>query len=312
MPVDSLEELVAEQVDGTARNADASCDRLLRVIRDRFGGGIAAVLIYGSHTRGRRNGLLDFYVLLDSYRALRPSWQAGLAWVLSPNVYQVRAGTAPGEVRAKCALMTLGRFERAIRRDPHPYFWARFAQPAGLVYCRDPAYRARVVAALAHASRRFAAAVVPRLPEEFTAMELVTRGLELTYACELRSEPAGHAATLFSHNAGWFESALRLLAAERLGFERAGSVGRYRRAAGPWRRRFSGLAWTLRRLYGKCKSVLRLLKAAVTFEGGLDYLLWKIARHSGQYIEPTQRQQRYPLLFAWPLLWRLYRRGAFR
>ena len=312
MPAESIEELVAEQVDYAACQANSICDRLLRVIRERHGEGIAAVLVYGSYTRGKRDTLLDFYVLLDSYVALRPAWQAGLAWMLSPNVYQVCAGTAPAEVRAKYALMTLGRFERAIRRDPHPYFWARFAQPAGLVYCRNPAFRARVIGALAQASHRFAAAVVPCLPEEFTATDLVTRGLELTYACELRSEPAGHAATLFTHNAAWFESVLRCLAAERRGFAPAGGEGHYRRSTGPWRRRFSGLAWALRRLYGKPKSVLRLLKAGLTFDGGLDYLLWKIVRHSGQYIEPTQRQRRYPLLFAWPLLWRLYRRGAFR
>ena len=32
-------------------------------------------------------------------------------------------------------------------------------------------------------------------------------------------------------------------------------------------------------------SVLRLLKALFTFEGGLDYIAWKLERHSGQRIE---------------------------
>ena len=65
-------------------------------------------------------------------------------------------------------------------------------------------------------------------------------------------------------------------------------------------------------LHGKVLSTLRIIKAALTFDGALDYLLWKIKRHSGVYIEPTERQRRFPLVFAWPLLWRLYRRGAFR
>jgi len=54
------------------------------------------------------------------------------------------------------------------------------------------------------------------------------------------------------------------------------------------------------------------VKAAVTFDGALDYLLWKIQRHSGVYIEPTGLQRQYPLIFAWPLLFRLWREGAFR
>ena len=37
-----------------------------------------------------------------------------------------------------------------------------------------------------------------------------------------------------------------------------------------------------------------------------------LVTRAGQRIEPTERQRRYPLLFAWPLLWQLYRRGAFR
>lgn len=311
MQAECIEELIAGQLDRVGLEADPTCDRLLQVIRKRHGSGIAAVLVYGSYLRGKRDTLLDFHVLLDGYRALRPAWQAGLAWLLSPNVYQISAGTFPDEVRAKYALMTLGRFERAVRRDPHPYFWARFAQPTGLVYCRDDAVRVRVIAALAQASRRFAAAVAPRLAGEFTAVDLVTRGLGLTYACELRSEPPGHAAALFAHHAPWYESLVRCLAEQGLGFTETGGEGRYRSTAGPWQRRLSAVAWALRRLYGKVKSVLRLLKAALTFDAGFEYLLWKIARHSGQYIEPTPRQLRHPLLFGWPLLWRLYRRGAF-
>jgi len=29
-------------------------------------------------------------------------------------------------------------------------------------------------------------------------------------------------------------------------------------------------------------------------------------------VEASARQRRYPLIFAWPLAWRLYRLGAFR
>ena len=65
-------------------------------------------------------------------------------------------------------------------------------------------------------------------------------------------------------------------------------------------------------LQGKFLSAARIIKAALTFEDPLDYLLWKIERHSGVHVEPTSRQRRYPLIFAWGLLWQLYRKGAFR
>ena len=77
-------------------------------------------------------------------------------------------------------------------------------------------------------------------------------------------------------------------------------------------RKGSAFRWRVRMVHGKVLSTLRLLKAALTFDGALDYLLWKISRHSGVYIEPTERQRKFPLIFAWPLLFRLYLRGAFR
>ena len=65
-------------------------------------------------------------------------------------------------------------------------------------------------------------------------------------------------------------------------------------------------------MIGKLFNIARLIKAAFTFEGGLDYILWKIARHSGVTIAVTDWQRRHPLLAAPGLAWRLYRRGAFR
>ena len=82
-------------------------------------------------------------------------------------------------------------------------------------------------------------------------------------------------------------------------------ISRYRRAAGR-------LGWLLRRVYGKSMSVLRLLKGLFTFDGGIDYVVWKLARHSGQEVVVPDRVRRFPMLFIWGFFWRLYRRGVFR
>lgn len=317
MAAEALRHLVAGRAETACDGSDPRRDRLLQRIRERHGDGVLAVLVYGSYLRGNRDTLLDFYVLMDGYGSVEPRWQAALAFMLSPNVYQVQAGEPPDEARAKYALMTLGRFEHAVRRDFHPYFWARFAQPCGLLYCRDEAARGRIVDALADACRHFVGSVVPRLDppgldESFTARELVTAGLGLTYACELRTEPAGRASSLYEHDAAHYDAMVAALEQEGLGYRAAADSGRYLSIVPAARRRLSRLAWFLRRVWGKPKSALRVTKAALTFDGGLDYLLWKIRRHSGEYIEPTERQRRHPLIFGWPLLWRLYRRGAFR
>ncbi len=312
MAADGLQVLYGASLESACDWPDPGRERLLQRLHERHGPGIAAVLVYGSYLRGRRDTLLDFYVLLDGYAALRPRWHAALAWLLSPNVYQVASGSAGDDLRAKYAVVTLGRFERAVRKDFHPYFWARFAQPSGLIYCRDAGVRERIVAAMAEAGRHFVARVVPGLPDAFAARDLVVTGLGLTYGCELRTERPGQAEALYAHGESHYRHLVATLSAAGLGYRENGAPDRYRNLSG-WLRRSRGRAgWLACRLLGKLKSALRLVKAALTFDGGFDYVLWKIERHSGQRIEPTERQRRHPLLFGWPLLWRLYRRGAFR
>ena len=79
---DELRDLVTGQVLGTCDFPDEQRDQLLDQIRERYGQGLQAVLIYGSYLRGKRDTLLDFYVLLDSYAALPSPWQGWLARAL--------------------------------------------------------------------------------------------------------------------------------------------------------------------------------------------------------------------------------------
>ena len=314
---DALRELVAGQLESACPWPDPIRDQLIKTLLERHGTGVAAVLIYGSYLRGKRDTLIDFYVLLENYTAMPARVQSMLAWMLSPNVYQVRSGAAGDEARAKYALMTMGRFGYAMRNDFHSYFWARFAQPSGLVYWRDETAKQAVIDAVADAARTFARRVVRRLGNEFTARELVSRGLELSYAAELRSEKSGHAAVLVEHHANYYEAMVAALAKQELGFEplarsEAVSDSNYRNLSGPALRFLSRAAWALRTVQGKILSVLRLLKAALTFTDGFDYLLWKIERHSGVRVAASPRQRKFPLVFGWPVLFRLYREGGFR
>lgn len=309
---DRLDKLVSEQLSSTCDFPDEQRDQLLAQIQERYGNGLLAVLIYGSYLRGKRDTLLDFYVLLDNYGAMPKAWHGWLAKALPPNVYQIQHGSPPDEIRAKYALLTMDRFEYAVRSDFHSYFWGRFAQPCGILWCRDESTKRRVISAVGSAAVTFIRRVVPTLPDTFSAKDVWTRGLSLSYQCEFRSEPPGHAQKLFGFWPDYYTSLATALAGQGLGFEKTEQEGKFINTTGDTTRRWSTASWWFRRMQGKVLSFLRLCKAAMTFAGGLDYLLWKIKRHSGIYIEPTSLQRKYPLIFVWPLLWRLYRKGAFQ
>jgi hypothetical protein len=77
-------------------------------------------------------------------------------------------------------------------------------------------------------------------------------------------------------------------------------------------RRLNGIGWRVRAVQGKVLSVLRLLKGLFTFKGGVDYILWKIERHSGVRVEVGPTLKRFTPLALVVIFWRLFRRGAFR
>ncbi|MAT83546.1 MAG: hypothetical protein CMD39_04590 [Gammaproteobacteria bacterium] len=314
---DELEALIRRELHALAHADDPDVARLTEEIRRRHDG-VLAVLLYGSYLRGKRDTLLDFYVLVDDLRAALPRGHAPGNRLLPPNVYYVALPAADGRdaVRAKYATMTLAQFEDAMD-DFHGYFWSRFTQPAGLVSARSDEVADRVVRAVARAVHTFVARTVPMLQPPFSSESLWQRGFALTYASELRSEQAEGVGSLYAAQPQRFDALLAAYAqradaaAAPAAAPPAGS-GAYRpRGPQPSRGR-SRMAWGARRVAGKLLSVARLVKAAGTFDDPLDYLLWKIERHSGIYIEPSERARKHPLLFAWPLLWRLYRRGAFR
>jgi len=301
----------------TGPHGDPDIRSLVAEIRQKHGGALQAILVYGSWLRGKRDTMLDFYVLVEDYRTLDSAWQGWLCRLLPPNVYHIhQQGDDPERdgpgLRAKYALLTLKRFRKCMEEDFHSYFWARFAQPCEVLYARDEASRAMLEEALNTAPATFIRRVLPAMSDQFSSADLWTRGLALTYQCELRTESSDRGESIYTYDPARYDAVTHAYAMENNSLSPANGDNQYMNLSSAMSRRLSPLSWWLRRVQGKLLSMLRLVKAAFTFNEPLEYLLWKIERHSGLYIEPTPRQLKHPLIFAWPLLWKLYRKGAFR
>jgi hypothetical protein len=135
-------------------------------------------------------------------------------------------------------------------------------------------------------------AAAGRHPNE-TPLDWWRRAFALTYSAELRAERGTRAGSVVDADPARYERFSPVVAAEILSSARGGR-------------------WTRRRLEGKLLTILRLLKAGLTFAGGIDYLAWKINRHAGTSITITPWQRRHPYLAAITLLPRLLRAGAVR
>jgi hypothetical protein len=303
-----LEEWIARE---TALPAHPAALALADAICSRHGG-IAAIVFYGSCLRqpaaaaAPPDGIMDFYVVVDRYRDAYPGRLLALAnRILPPNVFHAATRWRGEPVRAKYAVISMAQFRRGLSRASfQTSLFARFAQPCRLVWARDPQARAAIGTALADAVITMVAAVAPLLEPGFDAEQLWLRGFRETYRAELRTEGAARARALYESDRERYEVITPwALSAAGIGAGRTAST---------FGRRAAQLGWVARRMLGKLLSVLRLSKSAFTFDGGADYILWKIERHTGVRLPASPWQRRHPLLASPVFLWRLYRLGAIR
>ncbi len=310
-PADLLTEIGQECGQPVAPDLHLLSDRVCA----RFGTSTAAVLFYGSCLRSGDpgEGLVDLYVLVDRYADV---YESGLLRVanswLPPNVFLLQMHTPGGKtLQAKYAVLSLEDFENGAGRWFQSYVWGRFAQPSRLVYVRDDTIRARVTHALGQAVMTLLGQTLPCLPDRFDAATIWQRGLAMSYATEMRPEAIDRPVQIERRNAVYFDR-LTAAAAPALPDVKTGGAGVYVNLLAPPDRRRGCRKWRLRRVQGRLLQTARLMKSVLTFENGIDYLAWKLERHTGHPVEVTPRLRRYPLIFGWPLLWRLLRQRHLR
>lgn len=306
-----------------AEHAPLTFSSELLALRDalveRYSDAVNAMLFYGSNLRSgdALDGVVDLYLVVDDYRkAYGKTVPAVFNRILPPNVYYLEVQTNGHKVRAKYAVISMRDLERGTSMKWfHSYLWGRFSQPCGLLYSRDAETGVRVRKALAQALLTFLNRVLPVLPEQLDSAAIWKQGLALSYQAELRAEKPDRAVHLYDSWEDYYRD-VTSLAMDTLPFgvkrEQGASSVQYTVSIPQHIRIQARRGWLLRRFQGKLLSILRLMKASFTFQGGIDYAAWKLERHTGVPIEVTPNMRRHPLIYSWGLLWRLYRRGVFR
>jgi hypothetical protein len=282
-----------------AKPVDPRVTEMAAAIAARYPSAAAAVLFYGSCLRQSvlEGLMLDFYVIVSSYReAYGRGWLAFANRLIPPNVFpfEHQGLVAKYAVLSEADLVReCGIHARSVS------VWARFAQPARLVWAKDGAARGQTVASVAEAAPTLFALTIPTMDWGRDDPVAVFRaGFALTYGAELRAEKV--------------DRSTDIVAADRDYYRRLGQAVL---ATCSWPAPAPGSAargWRWRRRKGKALTLVRLAKSSTTFAGGIDYLAWKINRHAGTAIEIRPWQRKWPFIAALILLPRLLKRGAIR
>lgn len=287
---------VLDILDAETVTVPPRADSIIKAIRTRHGERVQALLYYGSSGRESDDPtkMLDFYVLVDSYRLThRNPVRALINRLVPPAVYYLETPSEDG-VGGVCkySILSLSQFERrCTSRALLSQIWGRFSQPTGVIAEGDT--RARIQRARSAAIRHLAAETRP-LTDTSDPIAFWAHAYHESYRTELRPEaPLARSREIVDRFAPRYTALYDALSPIPA-------------AAGASRR------WFLRRALGRPLTAIRILLGAATFQGGLDYVLHKIESHSGVTITPTDSQRRYPVLWSPVLGWKLWRKGAFR
>lgn len=307
-----LRSLLAQELQ---RELPPAVIELAAQLARRADGAAAAVLFYGSNLRDARlDGVLDFYVLLDRVGAWPGPRLAALAnRLLPPNVGYIETTVQGHALRAKYALISMAQFHRGVSPGAlDTTLWARFSQPSCCAWARSDADRDAATDAVRQAVITASGWAAGLGPERGDALSFWRALFAHTYAAELRVEKGARGNDLVARDA---ERYARLLPeawrAAGITFDTAES-GDLAPHLTPSSRAAAARRWAVRRRLGKPLNIARLLKAAFTFDGAMDYAMWKVERHSGVRLEITDWQRRHPLLAAPGIYRRLRERNVWR
>ncbi|MEO0410883.1 MAG: hypothetical protein AAF221_03455 [Pseudomonadota bacterium] len=254
--------------------------QLAQTLLERFPG--SDILLYGSGmsvlaSADPADVLYDFYVVVPDYKRPFPGALMRLAAaILPPNVFYHEQTGALGLLRCKYAVLSMAHFEKLVSmRTFHSYFWARFAQPSRRA--AGSGDLERLAQLMESAINTFTQRAAPLAAQGASVTDIWKAGLSASYKAELRAESPERVDKLLASYGAW-PAAVTL--PQR--FTETGRGGQ--------------LAWRVRAWQGVFLSAARLIKGVFTFEGGIDYIAWKISRHAGFDLPVKPWERRWPLL----------------
>ena len=129
----SIADLLREETAELPPRVQTVCD----IIESRHPERVQAFIYYGSSLRELDNPdkMLDFYVLVDSYRKTHKPIRAFLNAVIPPAVYYVEHTDEDGITSTcKYSILSLPAFERRCSAKAFlSQIWGRFSQPCALL-----------------------------------------------------------------------------------------------------------------------------------------------------------------------------------
>ncbi|MDG1665594.1 MAG: hypothetical protein P8H55_00300 [Hellea sp.] len=303
---ETIIDILSEENILTNPRVSKICDTIVK----RHLGRVKAVIYYGSSLRDldKPGKMLDFYVLVDSYRKTHKNLvRATLNYLLPPAVYYYEKLDKNNILNTcKYSIISLSEFEKLSgEKSLLSMIWGRFCQPCSILYSESSAVTERILIARENSVRHMASQITPLLSGPIKSSQFWAKGFYESYKTELRPESSEKRAIEIVER---YENRYSRITAVLFG--KPNEDGYY--VIPQETKIYAKTKWFIRRLIGKPMTAIRVINSAATFDGGLDYILMKLRNHSGVTILPTSFEKRHPVICSPIMGWKLWRKGAFK
>jgi len=294
---------------------------IVLLLEETCGRNIVGVIFFGSRLVGTTPGessAADLFVVVENYlrfyeeigsrlpAARHAGIIAALNRVLPPNIIYLGD---PGGMRAgaKCFIVSESDLALGLSADSQDHFFrGRLAQRVHVVHARSEKDRQAMETRI-DAARHLTLSWVPLyLDAPFNVMDYGRRMMEVSYSAEIRPEARSRVREVVNAQQSFFRLVYARVLQSGVRDGRLVAEGdMFRLAKKPsWRERWRAANFFRR---SKVRATLRWFKYMLTFDDWLDYIVRKIERRSGERIELTRAERRFPVILLWPKAFRLIR-----
>ncbi|MCX7733725.1 MAG: hypothetical protein N2254_02990 [bacterium] len=319
---ENIRKIVYDRIT-TLRHEDKFLPEFIKFFQERFGDSLIAVIFYGSRLFDpvKNDGLYDFYVIVDFYEKVHSSiWHILLNRILPPSVYMAEVSVDDQRVGAKYNIISFQDFIKYIVDPPEIYIVGRFSKAVYIAYARDEDIKWKISDLIRKAMYFCLVYTIPMLDdlEKFDLERLIFEILSLSYKGEVRIEDPNKLSNLLEADKDFYFNVYVPMFLDYVK-QNEGIIFEIDRSEDVFKKTWAVVGDPIPSKQevinflkvSARRGVLRWPKGLITFRGYREYLERKVKK-SGEDVELSEIDKRYPLIFGWRHVIKLLREGKLK
>ncbi len=277
--------------------------------------GIKCVFMYGSMLNpilSTSTSFPDFYVIVDDYkRFYKSNIHVVLNRILPPNSYFLKIDNSGLSMPFKYCVLD----ENALNRTTHypglkDFFVAgRLSKRIGILYVKDQKFLSQFLEDVYNAMRFNVMFAMSEMTKPFTLNDFILHLLGLSYRAEVRTETEDKIISIYNSEKNFYQEIYGSF------LEQESFTGSLQIKDGSYVtiKPYFTEEYTKRFIKtSRKRAISRLSKSIYTFSNYVDYLESKVERTTGEKLELSNLDRRFPLIFGWRHVFKLLKKKAIR